>query len=163
MKCRHDIETEWCSLCSAQTKKHGRLGYEIVESSYKGNPVIEILEDGNPFHPRDPHFRFGCGKAILIFDCLDVIHEFAENTDDHGHTTVKPHTLWSRKFGHKIHVSIEPFPEFVHSSGLEIHKPWLKLKALPLEYPHISFGVRKANALWVLRKEIEAWVRRKCK
>jgi len=35
MKCKHGIENEWCSICSAPRKKQGKLGYEIVESIYK--------------------------------------------------------------------------------------------------------------------------------
>jgi hypothetical protein len=157
MKCKHGIEQEWCSICSR------RFGYELVENVYKGNPVIEILKDGEPIHRYDPHFRFGCGRARLIVSCLEVIREFAENTDDVGNTTVTPCTIYSHWIKKDIEISIEPHPDFEHSSGMVIHKPWLKLKELPLGHPHISFGVRKAHALWVLREEIEAWVRKRCK
>lgn len=161
MKCKHGLKIDWCASCSPRETRHSSFNYEIVESIYKDSPVIEILENSEPF-PFDSHFRFGCKKARLILACMDTIVEFSEHTDDNGRSTVKPHTIDSIKFGGEISVSIEPHPEFVHSSGRTINKPWLSLRVMPYESPHISFGLRKAHALVSLKDQIIKWLNKQC-
>ena len=73
-----------CSGIASRISPH----YHLRTSWFEGSRIVEILKNGGPVHPYDEHFRFGSQKARLLLGALEVIKEFASNTDDEGNTTV---------------------------------------------------------------------------
>jgi len=56
------------------------MEFTHVFSSYKGNPIMEILKNDEPFWEDLPgakkNFRFGTKKAHMLLDCIPIIQEF---------------------------------------------------------------------------------------
>src|SRR3989442_3541350 len=122
--CDHTgLRKSYCSHCNPAIVPEPH--YELRPSSYRGNPVVEVLKDGGPVHPYDEHFRFGREKAKLIVAAMDLIEEFASNS------IVESREVQSKRFGLRFRAWVEMHDEFVHSSGAPIHRPWLKLEVLP--------------------------------
>jgi hypothetical protein len=118
--------------------------------------VVEILKDGGPVHPYDEHFRFGIQKARLLLGALEVIKEFAANTDDEGNTAVKSQFIHDES-GAVLQIWVEMHEEFVRSTGERIQRPWLQIRRLP-NGPQIGTGVQKAKAISALARELRTWV-----
>ena len=126
---------------------------------YKGNKVVEVLKNGGPIHPYDEHFRFGIQKAKLLLAALTIIREFAANTADDGTTTVASQVVRDEATGCQICVWVEMHPEFEHSSGVTIDKPWLQIEAIPLgSGAHIGLGVQKAKAICAVARQLRTWL-----
>jgi hypothetical protein len=141
-----------CSGVSPRLKPH----YQLKSGWFEGCPVVEILKDGGPVHPHDEHFRFGGQKAWLLLGALEVIKEFAANTDDEGNTTVTSQIV-REESGVQLEIWVEMHEEFVRSTGELIKRPWLQIHRLP-EGPRIGIGVQKAKAVSYLAKELRKWV-----
>src|SRR4029077_1240293 len=124
--------------------------HELRESSYYGNPVVELLKDGEPIQSHDEHFRFGIEKALLILASLRVIEQFVELGDDA--ITSPPQQVVDAKAG-QIQVWVEMHPDFVHSSGASIDRPWLRMEYLPLGTGAHRSRVRESKAILALSKD----------
>lgn len=130
--------------------------YQLKAAWFQGCPVVEILKDGGPVHPYDEHFRFGIQKARLLLGALEVIKEFAANTDDEGNTTVRSQFIHDES-GAVLQIWVEMHEEFVRSTGETVQRPWLQIRRLP-NGPHIGAGVQKAKAISALARELRKWV-----
>jgi hypothetical protein len=130
--------------------------YQLKFGWYQGSQVVEVLKDGGPVHPYDQHFRFGAQKARLLLTAIEVIKEFAANTDEVGNTTVKSQFV-NDASGAILQIWIEMHVEFVKSTGEKIERPWLQIRRLP-DGPHIGAGVQKAKAISALARELREWV-----
>ena len=117
---------------------------------------MEVLKNGGAVHPYDEHFRFGSQKARLLLGALEVIREFARNTDDDGNTTVKSQIVRDNS-GNLLQIWIEMHEEFVLSTGHKIERPWLQIRRLP-DGPRIGIGVQKAKAVCAVAKELKKWI-----
>jgi hypothetical protein len=153
--CDHTyLPKDQCSHCSG-----GIFGlyphYQLKNGWFQGCPVVEVLRDGRPVHPYDEHFRFGVQKAWLLLSALEIIKEFADNTDDDGKTTVRSQFILD-EFGKTLQIWVEMHEEFVRSTGETIYRPWLQIHRLP-NGPRIGIGVQKAKAVYALAKELREW------
>src|SRR6266536_4031723 len=72
-----NLPKQSCSHC----KRHKRRQYELRESSYYGNEIVEVLKDGGPIHSHDEHFRFGVEKAVLMLASIAMVKQFLELGD----------------------------------------------------------------------------------
>ncbi len=129
--------------------------FSVVESRWRGEPVLEILQDGRPFHVvLDGHksrFRFGVRKARMLLACLREIRVFYAS----GGTlpvTLDPLTVHSRPWQCDCMLSRhEGFKRGGHWQA----KPWLKIAS---GNACIGIGVSKAEAVLFLEAEIERFV-----
>ena len=133
--------------------------YQLKTGWYKGSPVVEILKDGGPVHPYDEHFRFRVQKARLLLTALEVIKEFAANTDEEGNTTVPSQFLHDGS-GAILQIWVEMNEDFVRSTGEKIERPWLQIRRMP-DGPQIGVGVQKAKAVCALARQLRNWVEHK--
>ena len=150
----------YCSHC--QGTQRGTLdnpSFSLKESHYHGFPVIEVLKNGGSIHVWDSHFRFGLRKAEMHITCLSVLREFGWSSDDER-LGFKSKLIENRKRGLRIQVYIEMHPEFEHSSGATIERPWLRLEALPPDKDHIGLGMMKCRAVAAVQDDLKRWLQR---
>jgi hypothetical protein len=80
--CIHGLNPEYCDHCRPKTlSKRFMPRFSAREKQYLGNPILEVLIDGNSWgvtYPYDEHFRFGVQKAKLILIFIDLIEEFVK-------------------------------------------------------------------------------------
>lgn len=150
------LPKDQCSHCSAGISS--LAGHQLRAGRFECFPTVEILKDGGPVHPYDEHFRFGVQNAWLLLGALQIIKEFIDNTDDEGNTSVSSQYVRD-EFGDVLQIWVEMHEEFVRSTGETIHRPWLQIQRIP-SGPRIGIGLQKARAVYVLAREIRAWLER---
>jgi hypothetical protein len=153
------LPRDYCNHCASPPPRV-LPKYELRLSLFLGQRIVEVLKDGGPIHPYDKHFRFGTKKARLLLATLPIVQEFAENTRDDGTTTVHPsQVVRDEGTNRNIQVRVEMHSEFIHSSGVTIIRPWLKIEALPPgTITRIGLGVQKAKAICAVAPELQYWL-----
>jgi hypothetical protein len=150
----------YCSHCQGTergtTDNHR---YSLKEGNFEGYPVVEVLKNGCAIHMRDEHFRFGQRKAEILVACVSLIRNFGWSTDSERFTFT-PKLVENRKRGLRVQISVEMYPEFEHSSGSIIERPWLRLQALPPDYGHIGLGMLKCRAVAAVEDALRSWLRK---
>ena len=129
--------------------------FSIKEETHRGNPVIEILVDGDIWKSQfgyDEHFRFGLRKAKMLIAGMDTIEKFYNS----GGKYPDP--------GEEIDISDENsgiYCKCTRFIGFEkgnddIDRPYLKFVD---KYKNkIGIGLNKANALLDLGDEIKQFI-----
>jgi len=124
-------------------------------SDYKGNPMLVILCNGQPWgatYPTDPEFQFGKKKARMILAIRDLLDQFnrteGQNADQIRHEI--PSTP-----GLAEPLKIQGFAGFPNPNGHFIGQPYLQLEA---GRTRLGIGVTKAQALLHVWKDIEAFI-----
>lgn len=150
----------YCSHC--QGTQRGTMDnptYSIKEGLYHGFPVVEVLKNGGSVHMWDSHFRFGLRKAEMLIACSTILREFGWATDDER-LAFKSQLIENQRRGLRIQVYIVMHPEFEHSSGETIERPWLRLEALPPDKDHIGLGMIKCRAISAVEADLKRWLAR---
>src|SRR5687768_16051500 len=146
--CRHGLPSDRCGHCKRPT---GHT-FEIRRGSHKGSPIVEILKDGGPVHPFDSHFEFGREKARLLLTALPIIKDFIEAGDAFR---LEEQVVGDGGEAHGVIAWVKLEPEFVHSSGQTIHRPYLCLRGQNT-WAEIGIGYEKAKAIQALADEVGA-------
>ncbi len=149
------LPEDQCAHCLG-TASRPSPHYQLKPGWFGGFPIVEVLKDGGPVHRYDEHFRFGAEKGRLLLGAIEVIREFAANTDDEGNTTVRSQVVRDNS-GVLLQIWVEMHEEFVRSTGETIHRPWVQIHRLP-DGPRIGIGVQKAKAVCALSKELKRWL-----
>lgn len=139
-----------CDHCKYPRGVH----YEVRRGTYLSHPVLEILKNGGPIHHHDEHFRFGREKARLLLIALHVIRQFADVGDDIV-SLFNAETLTDQTTGNLVTVWVELQPEFIHSSGETIERPWLQIQSANIR---IGVGYEKAKAICAVANELRRWI-----
>ena len=126
--------------------------YSTVIGSYKGNSILEILENGRPigeqyFGLKD-HFAFGKIKARLIFSLMDIIKEFS---DSDGQLPVDGSELSFKNKELGLDCVVARYSSFRCSSGRLVDRPYLEIR--DQSQTKIKFGRKIAQA--IIDTEIE--------
>lgn len=139
------LPIEFCSHCHKPVpSQHPR--YELRFSFFKGAPFVEVLKDSGPIHSYDRHFKFGLEKAKLLLAALHEIEKFVQDK-------VRAVTRSMPLDGRTIRVQVLTKPDFIHSSGETISRPWLAIDTLPIgSGASIGVGVEKAKAVCSCRR-----------
>ena len=152
--CKHGLNPESCIHCRQKTLPEEVMPqFSTKEDKYKGNPILEILVNGNPWgetYPWDGHFRFGEINAKLILLFSDLIKEFVDTDSKRpvfGTTISRP--------GQKYNCTCVTSPSFNRSNGRDVYLPFMKL--ISGEFS-IGFGTTKAKALIAVWGDIERFV-----
>ena len=128
--------------------------YSIIESEHFGNPVIEILVDGDIWgsvYGYDENFRFGLIKAKMIIAGMNKIEEFY-NSNGKSPPLLEEIGIEDNKYSVLCRCVVhDEFPV----KGKIIEKPYLKLIG---KYDNIGFGLEKARALLDLEEEIKQFI-----
>ena len=144
------LKRESCYHCQAKPE------YQMIESTYKGAPVVEILYKGGPIHEFDSHFRFGKSRAKLLIACIDILEELADTS--YGEVpNIVDQKVADLVNGDLILVEVKIFREMQHSSGRIINVPWVRLQSRNYLGVHIGLGRKKAKAIMRLRKQLSEW------
>jgi hypothetical protein len=144
------LKRESCYHCQAPPE------YKMVESTFEGSPVVEILHRGGPIHEFDKNFRFGKSKARLLLICMDIIEELA--TTPHGKMPdIENQKVVDSVSGDMIFVEVKSFREMQLSSGRTINVPWVRLQSGNNPNVHIGLGRQKAKAILNLRRQLAEW------
>lgn len=153
--CKHSppAHLNRCPLCDPDA------AYRLVASEYLGEPVIEVTRDGQPWNsPWDTHFRFGRIKTAAILFCRKDIQKFA--LSKHPGAMLPDPVV--RQPDPDLTLQLQTFPAFTNSGGAVVDEPFLRIERLRhgSVTHYIGFGQRKAAALVLLQKDLEAWLRR---
>jgi len=149
-RCQHGMLRGTCAHCQAPPE------YNMMESTYRGYPIVEILHRGGPIHERDNNFRFGKSKARLFLACMDIVEELA--TTQLGELpNIRNQIVVDAVSGNEISVKVESFTELELPTGIRINVPWVRLELVDNPNVHIGFGRRKAKAILALRRQLARW------
>ena len=130
--------------------------YSFEEATYRSNPILILLKDGEPVFEEAEHIRglkFGIKKAKMIINTMIQIEEFFNSK--------------GKKPPRDLEINIPPgkydiscccikcigFPR----GSIIIERPYLKIRS---NNTHIGFGLVKAEGLISLKDQIEDFIRR---
>jgi hypothetical protein len=157
------IEKRFCSHCKGLVRgTQENPHFSIIESSFRGNPFIEILKNGGPIHRHDAHFGFGCRKARMLLACLPAFKEFGWPSHAADRARFRTQVFAEGVLNIRIEVYVTMNPNFVRSTGELIEECWLNLRELPSLEIHKGLGVMKCKAVWSIQEELRHWVERWC-
>jgi len=118
---------------------------------YKGNPTIEILNDDGPLNKvTRKRFMFGCTKAKMLLDCIEVLKQFAFANDAERQNFKVPDNLPRR---------IKLVSNWKDETGQLRNEPYLLFEKGD-DYLNLGVGAQRCQAIWELRGEIEDWVKK---
>jgi len=146
-----------CSHCQGivtGTKENPR--FSLKEDNFNGYPVVEVLKNGGPIHWYDSHFRFGQRKAEMLLACLPALKEFGWAGDDER-LKFEARIVEDDR-GRCIRVFVRMNPDFEHSTGATIDRPWLFLQAMPPEDTHLGLGMMKCRAICAVASQLQGWL-----
>ena len=138
--CKHGLEQNSCTYCKDM---FDGMEFTHVFSSYKGNPIMEILKNDEPFWEDLPgakkNFRFGTNKAHMLLDCIPIIQEFYHSKGVIPNITDSQITVRNSIIGCKVvrHVSyVHPYLKIVDNNMNVINFGLLKSKSI-IELKHM--------------------------
>jgi hypothetical protein len=148
----------YCSHC--QGTERGTAGnprFSLRQGIFNGYPVVEVLKDGGQVVMSDEHFRFGVRKAQILVACVAVLREFWQSTEAQRHA-FKPQQIQDQRQTLRVKVYVKMNPDFEHSTGRTIDRPWLHLQALPPDKDHIGLGMMKCRAICEVEEDLKRWL-----
>lgn len=129
--------------------------YSFEEKIYKGNPVLELLENGVPvFEETDGRIKgltFGLKKAKMFICCLDLIKTFYVSE---GGTPPINSTILIEDKENSLKCYCERRNRF-RRYGQEINRPYLRIQSGNTK---ISFGLKKAKGIFLLSNQIKDFI-----
>ncbi len=132
-----------------------KIHYEARRGVYKGNPTLEILKNGEPFWEELPgskrQFIFGVRKALLISACYDYIEKYV---DTNGLMCEGMSNIAIKNDERKTDCVINFHTGFKKSNGARVESPYMEIVGTT----KISFGLKKAEALLLLKHELKNFV-----
>jgi len=131
--------------------------YSFKEDTYKDNPILILLKDGEPVFEEAEHIKglkFGIKKAKMIINAMAQIEEFlkGENPPEDSKISIPP-GKYDIKCYCKKYIC---FPR----GGTTIIKPYLKIWSDDTSITRIGFGLVKAEGLITLKDQIENFIRK---
>ena len=128
------------------------MPFSTETSEYKGNPMLVILCNGQPWgatYPTDPEFQFGKKKALMILAIRDLLDQF-NRTEGQNADQIQQEI--SSVPGLAQLLKIQGFAGFENRNGHFIEQPYLQLEA---GRTRLGIGVTKAQALLAVWQDIE--------
>jgi hypothetical protein len=116
-----------------------------------------VLKNGGPVHPFDENWSFGRNKAEVMLACLPILARFSK-ASDLERQTFKNQVIQDPMQKFRIQVTVEMKPDFEHSTGRRINRPWLMLTALPPGNAKIGLGALKCEAICAVEEQLRAWL-----
>lgn len=148
-----------CSHCQGTAPGTGeKPRFSLKHGHSHRFPTVEILKNGGPVHVWDKHFRFGPRKAEIIIACVAQLRGFWHSTEDQR-LAFEPQVIENQRRGLHIQVFMEMQPDFEHSTGLIIERPWLSLQALRPDSVRIGLGPMKCRAICAVESDLRDWLR----
>jgi hypothetical protein len=107
-------------------------------------------------HAYDANFRFGVRKAQMLLACVDILRSFWHSTAEER-LRFRPCLVEDQRRTIRVLILMEMHPDFEHSTGETIDRPWLRLTTLP-DKEHIGLGVIKCRAICEVKEELRRWL-----
>jgi hypothetical protein len=129
----------------------------VVLSSFRGNPTIEILRDGQPWGDDNigtAHFSFGITKARMVRAAFGILENFVESAGGQPWPGQVQEATDATGAG-ILRVMVQKHDEFENAAGNQIHQPFLKLTAGDTS---LGLGLTKCQALVFLAEEIDRFL-----
>lgn len=147
-----------CSHCQGSARgTPSSPRFSLRESNFHGNPVVEVLRNGDQAVPWDKDFRFGLRKAQMLIACVTELREFWLATDAEK-LSFSPRLVENKRMGLRINVFVEMHPDFEHSLHGPIDRPWLQLRALPPDATRIGLGTSKCRIICAVEQDLRNWL-----
>jgi hypothetical protein len=133
------------------------MQYSVTQRTHMGNPVVEILVDGQPWGADrlgPEHFSFGLTKARMIRAALPVITQFADSLGGNpwpGQTK----SFTDLTGAGIIAVDVTKHDEFAGVGGVQVNQPYLEIRS---GQTSLGLGVRKCQAILDLCPRIDAFL-----
>jgi hypothetical protein len=129
----------------------------VVERSFKGNPTIEILREGQPWgedHVGPEHFSFGITKLRMLRAALPILETFVESRGS------KPWPGEMQKATDLtgsgiVSVEVHKHDDFCRRDGAQIGQPYLKLINGKTS---VGLGLKKCEAILDLWPRLEGFL-----
>ena len=130
--------------------------YSFEEATYKSNPILILLKNGEPVFEEAEHIRglrFGIKKAKMIINTMAQIEVFFNSE---GAKPSKDSEIYIPPSKYNISCYCIKYIGFPRG-GTTIEKPYLKIWS---NNTHIGLGLVKAEGLITLKGQIEDFIRR---
>ena len=133
------------------------MQYSVIQRTHMGNPVVEILSDGQPWGADrlgPEHFSFGITKARMIRAALPAITQLADSLGGNpwpGQTQL--FTDLTR--ASVVAVEVTKRDDFQGVGGVQVNQPYLDLRS---GQTSLGLGVRKCQAILDLWPRIDAFL-----
>jgi hypothetical protein len=133
------------------------MQYSVTQRTHMGNPVVEILVDGQPWGADrlgPEHFSFGITKARMIRAALPVITQFADSLGGNpwpGQTQ----SFTDLTGAGVVAVDVTKRDDFEGIGGMQVNQPYLDLRC---GQTSLGLGVRKCQAILDLWARIDAFL-----
>ena len=142
----------------SHVKEVSMPSFSLISKNFRGNRIVEILKDGEPFWENLPgackHFSFGLSKATAILSCMPAIRKFVDTNGQYpssGYYVEMP-CPWKPTV---FQVSRER--NFETTFGQFVQSPYLEIRNQNTDRA-LKFGMLKAEALLELHHEIATFV-----
>ena len=129
----------------------------VVLSSFRGNPTIEILREGQPWGEDNigtAHFSFGITKARMVRAAFGILEKFVKSAGGQPWPG-QVHEVTDVTGAGILHVMVQKHDDFENAAGNQIHQPFLKLMAGDTT---LGLGLAKCQALVFLAEEIDSFL-----
>lgn len=133
------------------------MQYSVLERSHMGNPVLEILGDGQPWgtdRVGPEHFSFGIIKARMIRAAIPVITQFVDSLGGNPWPGQTQSVTDGTRSG-VITVEVAKKDDFQRVGGGQVNQPYLELRSGKTS---LGLGVRKCQAILDLWPRIDAFL-----
>ena len=139
-----------------------KVAYTIIEKSYKGEPVAEILRNGLPWNDELPyagrkHFSFGCRKAMAILHAYDLIENFVK-TEGREPNSLRIEDLGNVPNARIRSLKVRKKGPFYNSKDYLVDHHYLNFQLSSISKDQMSFGIQKAEAILILIDDINKFV-----
>jgi hypothetical protein len=133
------------------------MQYSVIQRIHMGNPVVEILSDGQPWGADrlgPEYFSFGITKARMIRAALPVITQFADSLGGNpwpGQTQ----SFTDLTGAGVVAVDVAKRDDFEGVGGVQVNQPYLDLQSARTS---LGLGVRKCQAILDLWPHIDGFL-----
>ena len=133
------------------------MQYSVIQRTHMGNPVVEILSDGQPWGADrlgPAHFSFGITKARMIRASLPAITQLADSLGGNPWPGQTQSFTDLTRAG-VVAVEVTKRDDFQGVGGVQVNQPYLDLRS---GQTSLGLGVRKCQAILDLWPRIDAFL-----
>jgi hypothetical protein len=131
--------------------------FSVVSGSFKGNPTIEILRDGQPWGEDNvgpEHFSFGITKLRMIRAALPIVEKFVESRGGDPWPD-QVHKVTDVTGSGIVSAEVHKHEDFSRRDGQQISLPYLRLVSGKTS---LGVGLKKCEAILDLWPHLDGFL-----